>query len=78
MLQHVCLLHIKDAGGQVLGVAHLELHEIFASLDFHRGSTLPSCSKEEVLDLMDLLRLQQQVECNQRMAHTSNHSYNRV
>jgi hypothetical protein len=27
---------------------------------------------------MDLLRLQQQVECNQRMAHTSNHSYNRV
>jgi hypothetical protein len=47
---------------KVLGVTHLELHNIFASLDFYRGSTLPSCSKEEVLDLMDLLGLQQQVE----------------
>jgi hypothetical protein len=78
MLQHVCLLHIKDAGGQVLGVAHLELQEIFASLDFHRGSILPSSSLPEVLDLMDLLRLQQQEEYDQRMAHTSNHSDNRV
>jgi hypothetical protein len=59
---------------QVLGVAHLELHNIFASLDFfYRGSTLPSCTKEEVLDLMDLLRLQQQVEYDLRMAHTINH-----
>ena len=59
MLQLVCLLGVEDTEGvQVLGAAHLELDNIFASLDFHSACILPPSSKEEVLDLMDLLRLQ--------------------
>ena len=61
LLQLVSLLRVEDTEGvQVLGAAHLELHNIFAPLDFHRASILPYSSKEEVLDLMDLLRLKQQ------------------
>lgn len=45
---------------KVLGAPDLELDHILslAPLDFHRTCILPSRSKEEVLDLMDLLRLQ--------------------
>jgi hypothetical protein len=59
LLQLVCLLSIKDAEGvQVLGAAHLELDNILAPLDLHGTGILPPCSEEEVLDLVDLLRLQ--------------------
>jgi hypothetical protein len=59
LLQLVCLLSIKDAEGvQVLGAAHLELDNILAPLDLHRTGILPPRSEKEVLDLMDLLRLQ--------------------
>jgi hypothetical protein len=60
LLQLVSLLSIEDTEGVlVLRAAHFELDNIFASLDFHRACILPPSSKEEVLDLMDLLRLHQ-------------------
>ena len=59
LLQLVCLLSIEDAEGvQVLGAAHLELDNILAPLDLHRPGILPPRGEKEVLDLMDLLRLQ--------------------
>lgn len=59
LLQLVCLLSIEDTEGvQVLGAAHLELDNILAPLDLHRTGILPPRSEKEVLDLMDLLRLQ--------------------
>ena len=59
MLQLVCLLSIEDAEGvQVLGAVHLELDNILAPLDLHRMGNIPPRGEKEVLDLMDLLRLQ--------------------
>ena len=59
LLQLVGLLSIKDAEGvQVLEAAHLELDNILASLDLHRMGNLPTHAEKEVLDLVDLLRLQ--------------------
>lgn len=58
MLQLVSLLSVEHAERvEVLGAPNFELHGILAPLDFHRAGILPSCSKEEILDLMDLLRL---------------------
>ena len=49
----------EDAKGiQVLGAAHLEFDNILAPLDLHRPGILPPRGEKEVLDLMDLLRLQ--------------------
>jgi hypothetical protein len=63
LLQLVGLLSIEDTEGvQVLGAAHLELDNILAPLDLHGTSILPPRSEKEVLDLMDLLRLQRQKE----------------
>jgi len=59
LLQLDCLLSIEDAEGvQVLGAAHLEFDNILAPLDLHRPGILPPRGEKEVLDLMDLLRLQ--------------------
>ena len=59
MLQLVGLLSIKDAEGvQVLEAAHLELDNILTPLDLHRMGNLPTRTEKEVLDLVDLLRLQ--------------------
>jgi hypothetical protein len=59
LLQLVCLLSIEDAERvQVLGAAHLELDNILAPLDLHWAGILPPRGEEEVLNLMDLLRLQ--------------------
>ena len=59
MLRLVGLLSIKDAEGvQVLEAAHLELDNILAPLDLHRMGNLPTRVEKEVLDLVDLLRLQ--------------------
>jgi len=59
LLQLVGLLSIKDAEGvQVLEAAHLELDNILAPLDLHRMGNLPTRAEKEVLDLVDLLRLQ--------------------
>ena len=59
MLRLVGLLSIKDAEGvQVLEAAHLELDNILAPRDLHRMGNLPTRAEKEVLDLVDLLRLQ--------------------
>jgi len=59
LLRLVGLLSIKDAEGvQVLEAAHLELDNILAHLDLHRMGNLHTRSEKEVLDLVDLLRLQ--------------------
>jgi len=59
LLQLVGLLSIKDAEGvQVLEAAHLELDNILTPLDLHRMGNLPTRTEKEVLDLVDLLRLQ--------------------
>ena len=59
MLRLVGLLSIKDAEGvQVLEAAHLELDNILAPRDLHRMGNLPTHAEKEVLDLVDLLRLQ--------------------
>ena len=58
LLQLVCLLSIKDAEGvQVLGAAHLELDGVLGPLDPHQPRVLPPRRQQEVLDLVDLLRL---------------------
>jgi hypothetical protein len=63
LLQLVCLLSIEDTESvQVLGAAHLELDNILAPLNLHRTSILPPGGEKEVLDLMDLFRLQRQKE----------------
>ena len=58
MLQLISLLRVKHTEGvKVLGAANLELHHIFAPLDFHRACILPPSGEEEVFNLMNLLRL---------------------
>lgn len=58
LLKFLGLLRVKHTKCvKVLGAPNLELHHILASLDFHRTCILPSRSKKEVLDLMNLLRL---------------------
>lgn len=47
-----------DAEGvEVPGAAHLELDGVLGPLDPHRPRVLPPCRQQEVLDLVDLLRL---------------------
>jgi len=58
LLQLISLLRVKHTEGvKVLGSADLELHHIFAPLDFHRACILPPSGEEEVFNLMNLLRL---------------------
>jgi hypothetical protein len=59
LLQLVCLLSVEYAEGvQVLGAADLELDNILAPLDLHWSGILPPRGEKEILDLVDLLRLQ--------------------
>ena len=58
MLQLISLLRVKHTECvEIPGATNLELHNIFAPLDFHGTCILPSGSQKEVLDLVDLLRL---------------------
>jgi hypothetical protein len=58
LLQLVSLLLVEDAKRvEVLGATDLELDNTFALLDPHRARIFPSCSDDEIFDLVDLLRL---------------------
>ena len=58
MLQLISLLRVKHTKGvQVLGATNLEFHHFSAPLDFHGACILPPGCEEEVLNLMNLLRL---------------------
>lgn len=58
MLQFFSLVGVKDTESvKVLGATDLELDYFSAPLDFHRACIFPPGSQEEVLDLVDLLRL---------------------
>ena len=59
LLELVGLVGVVDAEGvEVLGAAHLELDGVLGPLDPHRPRVLPPRRQQEVLDLVDLLRLQ--------------------
>jgi hypothetical protein len=61
LLQLVGLLGVEDAEGvQVPRATDLELDSVFAPLDPHGAGVLPPRGEKEVLDLMDLLRLETQ------------------
>ena len=58
LLELVSLVGVCDAQGvQVLAAADLELRHISRLLDLHRPGVLPPGREQEVLDLIDLLRL---------------------
>ena len=58
LLELVGLVGVVDAEGvEVLGAAHLELDGVLGTLDPHRPRVLPPRRQQEVLDLVDLLRL---------------------
>lgn len=61
LLQLVSLLLVRHAKRvEILGATNLELDNTFALLDPHRACIFPSCSDDEIFDLVDLLRLWQQ------------------
>lgn len=58
LLELVGLVGVVDAEGvEVPGAAHLELDGALGPLDPHRPRVLPPRRQQEVLDLVDLLRL---------------------
>lgn len=60
LLELVGLVGVEDAEGvEVLGAPNLELDGVLGPLDPHRPRVLPPRRQEEVLDLVDLLRLRQ-------------------
>lgn len=71
LLELVGLVGVVDAEGvEVLGAAHLELDGVLGPLDPHRPRVLPPRRQQEVLDLVDLLRLprKQKRNTSQRFA----------
>ena len=58
LLELVGLVGVEDAERvEVPGAAHLELDGVLGPLDPHRPRVLPARRQQEVLDLVDLLRL---------------------
>jgi hypothetical protein len=58
LLELVGLVGVEDAEGvEVAGAAHLELDGVLGPLDPHRPRVLAPRRQQEVLDLVDLLRL---------------------
>lgn len=69
LLELVGLVGVVDAEGvEVLGAAHLELDGVLGTLDPHRPRVLPPRRQQEVLDLVDLLRLPRKQKRNTKQS----------